>query len=187
MPALRPPLHASPALRRGLTLTEVIISMVVFTIVSLGVLTIVTQIRHMSENTVYENTALTMAQGYIEQVRSLSYNDLVTAANDNTAPLTLKSANGGGTRLTNEAGGVLTAGAWARERVFLDRDAANRETQPLNFRFRVTLVDLNNASLVAIRPLGVEIILDYEYQLPDARRVTITRSIRNVRSVVPSY
>lgn len=53
-------LYRRAALRRALTLTEVIISMAVFTIVSLGVLTIVTQIRHMSENTVYENTSLTI-------------------------------------------------------------------------------------------------------------------------------
>ena len=161
--------------------------MAVFTIVSLGVLTIVTQIRHMSENTVYENTTLTMAQGYIEQVRSLSYAELVAAANSNTAPLRLISANGGGTRLTNEAGELLTAGGWARERVFLDRDETGRETQPLDVRFRVTLVDLNNSAIVTGRPLGVEITLDYEYRLPDARRATISRSIRNVRSVVPSY
>ena len=173
------------------------VSMSVFTIVSLGILAVVLQIRRMAENNVYENTALTMAQGYLEQVRSLPYGQLLAAANFVGTPptpdlgvgrLNLLSANGGGaTYLLNESNQLLRSTQWTNERVFLDRDAAGRDLQPMDFRFRVSLVNIDNPALVAIRPQGIEITLDYQFTFPDGRQRVVTRSIRNVRSVVPTF
>jgi len=182
---------------RGLTLIEIMVSMGVFTIVSMGILAVVLQIRRMAENNVYENTALTMAQGYLEQVRSLPYGQLLAAANFVGTPptpdlgvgrLNLLSANGGGaTFLLNESNQLLRSTQWTNERVFLDRDAAGRNLQPMDFRFRVSLLNIDNPALVAIRPQGIEIILDYQFTFPDGRQRVVTRSIRNVRSVVPTF
>jgi prepilin-type N-terminal cleavage/methylation domain-containing protein len=188
-----------PRHSRGLTLIEVMVSMGIFALISLGVLSLVTQVRRIAENNVYENTAITMAQGYVEQVRSLSYSELLAAATYSATPpsppaadpgvgsLRLFSANGGGNLLTNEAGRPLRRGNWARERVFLDRNSQNQDSQPMDFRFRVNLVNLNNATLLPIMPQGIEITIDYQFTLPDGRNRTITRSLRNVRSVVPNY
>jgi Tfp pilus assembly protein PilV len=185
---------------RALTLIEVMVSMGIFTLISLGVLALVTQVRRIAENNVYENTAITMAQGYVEQVRSLSYAELLTAATYADTPpappapdpgigeLRLFSANGGSAIvLRNEAGRPLRRGQWARERVFLDRNSKNEDSQPMDFRFRVNLTNLNNPSLLAVAPMGIEITVDYQITLPDGRNRTLTRSIRNVRSAVPTY
>ncbi len=189
-----------PSRNRGLTLIEVMVSMGIFTLISLGVLAVVMQMRRIAENNVYENTALTIAQGYVEQVRSLAYAELLAAANYTGTPplppapdtgvgsLRLFSANGGGdTLLTNESGRPLRRDQWASERVFLDRNAAGQDTQPLDFRFRVMLTNLNSPTIHPVAPQGIEITIDYQVTLPDGRNRTLTRSIRNVRSVVPNY
>lgn len=187
---------------RGLTLIEVIVSMGIFTLISFGVIALVTQVRRIAENNVYENTALTMAQGYIEQIRSLPYAELEAAASFTGTPplppapdlgvgaLRLFSANGGGTEvLTNVAGRPLRRNEWTRERVFLDRNAENQDTQPMDFTFRVGLTNLNNPALLPapVNAMGTEITLEYQFTLPDGRNRTITRTIRNVRSIVPTF
>lgn len=171
--------------RPAFTLVESIVSLGVFTVVCLGIFAVVMQMRRLAENNVHENTALTMAQGYIEQLRSLPYNDLVTAANSTSAHLRLLSANGGGALLTDTAGGLLNAGEWTRETVFLDRDANGRDTQPMVFRFMVGLTDTRPVTTIGAN--GVEIRLTYEITLPDGRNRTLRRTLRTVRSVVPNY
>lgn len=185
MHAFRFPAPRTRAGRPAFTLVESMVSLGVFTVVCAGIFAVVLQMRRLAENNVHENTALTMAQGYLEQLRSLPYNDLVTAANSSSAHLRLLSANGGGALLTDASGGLLNAGEWTRETVFLDRDAAGRDSQPMVFRFRVDLTDLR--PVTTIQANGVEITLAYEITLPDGRGRTLRRSLRTVRSVVPNY
>ncbi len=177
----------APAVRRlaAFTLVESVVSIAVFTIVCAGIFAVVLHMRRIAENNVYENTGLTMAQGYIEQLRSLPYGELMTAANSATAPLVLLSANGGGARLTDSAGGLLNAGEWTRETIFLDRTADGRNAQPMEFRFKVELADLRPVTPIGAN--GVEINLTYELTLPDGRGAKLRRSLRTVRSVVPNY
>jgi prepilin-type N-terminal cleavage/methylation domain-containing protein len=174
-----------PKARSGFTLVESVVSLGVFSLLALGIINLVLQLRRIAENNVYENTGLTMAQGYIEQIRSLPYNELVAAANSDTAVLRLLGANGGGTVLTDSTGGALNNDEWTRETVFLDRDANGNDTQPLQFRFHVLLTDLR--PVTAINASGVEIALTYELTLPDGRNRSLRRSLRTVRSVVPTY
>lgn len=171
--------------RRGFTLIESVVSLGVFTVICLGVFAVVIQIRRLAENNVYENTALTMAQGYVEQLRSLPFGELVNVSSVGTANLALMSANGAGALLTDTSGGSLNDNEWTRETVMLDRDQTGRDTQPMVFRFRVDLADLR--SLTTSGANGVEIILTYEYTLPDGRNRAVLRTLRTVRSVVPSY
>ncbi len=171
--------------KRGFTLIESVVSLGVFTIVCLGVLAVVIQIRRLAENNVYQNTALTMAQGYIEQLRSLPFGELVNVSVAGTANLNLLSANGAGVLLTDASGGTLNDNEWTREVVTLDRDPTGRDTQPMVFRFRVDLADLR--SLTSSGANGVEVTLTYEYTPPDGRNRPVRRTLRTVRSVVPSY
>lgn len=170
---------------RGFTLIESVVSLGVFTVICLGVLAVVIQIRRLAENNVYENTALTMAQGYVEQLRSLPFGELVNASAVGAANLNLLSANGAGALLTDTSGGALNDNEWTREIVTLDRDQTGRDTQPMLFSFRVDLADLR--PLTGSGANGVEITLTYEYTPPDGRKRSVRRTLRTVRSVVPSY
>jgi prepilin-type N-terminal cleavage/methylation domain-containing protein len=171
--------------KNGFSLVESIVSLGVFSVLAVSIIAVVLQLRRIAENNVYENTALTMAQGYIEQIRSLPYNELLSAANSDTIQLRLLSANGGGILLTDGAGNELNNNEWTRETVFLDRDASGRETQPMDFRFRVSLTDLQ--PLLTLRSNGIEVTLTYEVALPDGRKRSLRRTLRTVRSVVPAY
>ena len=68
--------------RRAFSLLEVIVGMSLFTLTAMGVLALTFMVRSTSERAVYNNTALTLAQAYLEQLRSIDYGTLRSAAND---------------------------------------------------------------------------------------------------------
>ncbi|MCU0791827.1 MAG: prepilin-type N-terminal cleavage/methylation domain-containing protein [Opitutaceae bacterium] len=174
--------RSRPRPARAFTLVETVVSLSVFTILSLGILAVIAQVRRQAEANVYENTALTLAQGYIEQLRSLSYDELLNAAQNTSAPLMLRGAHG--VTLSDEAGGVLHNRDWAAEVVMLDRNDAGQEIQPMPFRFQIALSTLGGGS---IGPNGIEVALTYETILPLANDRPLRRTLRTVRSVVPTY
>jgi type II secretory pathway pseudopilin PulG len=168
------------ALRRncGVSLVEMVIAMGVLTMVSAGLISVTYQVRSTAEQAVYQNTALTLAQGYLEQLRSLDYTTLNAAAETATV---LPLINAAGTSVTDESGNPLNSGDWARETVYLDVNAANQPTQPLRFRFRAVLTKLTGSAI------GVEITLYYEATHLGGVTRSYTGSLRSVRSSVPTY
>lgn len=74
---------------------------------------------------------------------------------------------------------------WTTETIFLDQNASGDPVQPFAFRFLVSLVDLE--AITAAESRGIEITLVYEYTRPDGRGVATRRTLRTVRSAVPSY
>jgi|GEM_PF-1048165 len=78
--------------RKGLTLAEVVIGLVVFAILMAAVSSAMVQSQKLSQANIMDNTAFTVAQGYLEQIKSISYSDLEEiAANPNTLPIPTKS------------------------------------------------------------------------------------------------
>lgn len=91
MPRRRRPRTAS---RSGFSLLESVIAMTVFTIVALGITGLVIQSRKVAENNILRNTAFTVAQGYLEQIRSISIRDIEDAiADPQNIPLPTKSVS----------------------------------------------------------------------------------------------
>lgn len=68
--------------RSGVTLIEVVIAMAVFMILALGLTTTVLQSQEMAQNNIIRNTAYTVAQGYLEQIKSIPVQTLNAALND---------------------------------------------------------------------------------------------------------
>jgi len=60
-----------PANSAGVTLVEIVIAMTVFMVLALGLTTTVIQSQEMAQNNIIRNTAYTVAQGYIEQIKSI--------------------------------------------------------------------------------------------------------------------
>ncbi len=58
---------------QGMTLVELMIAMAILSIFSITILSAVLLGRRLSEANIYENTALTVAQGYMEQIKSMEY------------------------------------------------------------------------------------------------------------------
>lgn len=62
--------------RRGFTLVETTISMGVLAILMVGVLSALMLSRRMTEGSIYQNSALTIIQGYIEQMKNMEFASL---------------------------------------------------------------------------------------------------------------
>lgn len=68
--------------RRGFTLTEVIVSALIFSIVAAGVVSATMMTGRLAYQNIYENTAYMVAQGYAEQIKSIQYARIRQALND---------------------------------------------------------------------------------------------------------
>ena len=80
---------------KGLTLLEVMLSMLIFTIVALGLSRFMIHSKFMAENNLYEATALNVALSTIEQLQSEPYNTIeALMAGANPADYTLDLING---------------------------------------------------------------------------------------------
>ncbi len=175
----------SPTRQAAYNLVEVVVGMAIFSLMVLGVLSLTFQVRASSEEAVYNNTALTLAQAYLEQMRSSDFATLQAAALDTTGTVGLQLTASDGTIITDTGGGVLANGDWASETIMLDEDESGNPRQPLTFRFRPMLTDLSsNTSGTAD---GVEIVLFYQstYNFGSVR--TQNGSLRTVRSNVATF
>ena len=65
-----------PRQRRGFTLVETAISMGVLAVLMVGVLSALMLSRRMTEGSIYQNSALTIIQGYIEQMKNMEFASL---------------------------------------------------------------------------------------------------------------
>lgn len=60
----------------GFSLIEVAISVAIFAVLMIGVLGAMIQSRKMTESAIYQNSAVTITQGYIEQMKNMDFNEL---------------------------------------------------------------------------------------------------------------
>lgn len=66
---------------RGMTLVEVVVAIAIMAMLSLGILSVLMQSRRLTEGSIYQETANTIASGYMEQMRSM---DLAVLCNYDT-------------------------------------------------------------------------------------------------------
>lgn len=66
LPTKRPP-------KAGMTLVEIMVAMSIMTIIGFGTISGLLQARRMTEGSIYQNTAATVAQGYIEQLKNMDF------------------------------------------------------------------------------------------------------------------
>jgi type II secretory pathway pseudopilin PulG len=73
-------------LNAGLSLVEVMMSIVVLSLLTLGVLAALLQSRRATEGSVYQVTATTVATGYLEQLKSMNLGQLIAPLNSEGVP-----------------------------------------------------------------------------------------------------
>ncbi len=71
MNQLSPPTNRSS--KSGMTLVEIMVAMSIMTIIGFGTISGLLQARRMTEGSIYQNTAATVAQGYIEQLKNMDF------------------------------------------------------------------------------------------------------------------
>jgi len=169
----------------AMTLIETIIALGLLAILSISVISLTFQIRSNAEQAVYQNTALTLAQGYMEQIRHLDYTTLRSVAQDSSSAVTLPIENGSGSAITPVSGTFFGNGVWSTETIYLDQNAAGQPTQPLTFKFRPVLTSLETVTSGV--GSGVEVVIFYQTTYNFGVTRTINGSLRSVRSSVPTY
>ena len=174
-----------PQSKSAFSLIEVAVGITIFSFMIVGILGLVFQVRASSEEIVYNNTALTLAQAYLEQMRSSDFATLRAAALDTSGTVDLNLISSAGTVLTDTSGGVFANGDWATETIMLDEDAEGNPRQPLTFRLRPQVVDLWSTTGGAAD--GVEITLWYQSSYNFGSIRTQTGSLRTVRSNVSTF
>lgn len=168
-----------------MTLIEVIVGLGIFSFMIIGVLALTFQVRAISEQAVYNNTSLTLAQAYLEQMRSSDFATLQAASKDATGTVNLNLISSAGTLLTDSNGGVFSNNDWAEETIMLDEDAEGNPRQPLNFELRPMLTDLSTATAGIAD--GVEIVLWYRSTYKFGKERTLIGTLRTVRSNVSTF
>lgn len=167
------------------TLLEAVIGMTLFSFVAVGTIAVTFMVRSTSERAVYDNTTLTLAQAYLEQLRSVDFSTLRSAAADATGTVALNLIASNGSVLTDVSSGVFGNGDWAQETIMLDEDALGTATQPMTFRFRPVIRDLN--TITAGTADGVEVVLYYQCTYNFGTLRTLNGSLRTVRSNVSTF
>ncbi len=59
-----------------MTIVEVAVSLTIFAMVMMGVIAVLIQSRRLTEGSIYQNSANTIVQGYIEQMKNMELSDL---------------------------------------------------------------------------------------------------------------
>lgn len=78
------PSTARPA-ARGLTLIEIVIALSILALSLGGILAALIQSRRLTEGSVIQNSAMTVVQGYVEQIKNMELKDVVNAIKDPAA------------------------------------------------------------------------------------------------------
>ena len=169
----------------GMTLIEVVVALGLLAVLASSVISITFQIRSRAEQAIYQNTALTLAEGYMEQIRHLDYTTLKLVAQDSASAVTLPLNNASGGAITPLSGSFFGNGIWSTETIYLDQNAQGQPTQPVTFRFRPVLTSLETATSNVAS--GVEIVIFYQTTYNFGITRTFDSSLRSVRSSVPTY
>jgi type II secretory pathway pseudopilin PulG len=178
-----------------MTLTEVIVGLTLLAIVATSIIGITFQVRSKAEEAIYQNTSLTLAQGYMEQIRHLDYTTLRAVAQDTSSSVPLPLRNASGNAITPVSGTFFGNGTWSTETIYLDEVPIPKinptdiqrylPIQPVTFRFRAVLTSLETA--LSGLASGVEVAIYYQTTYNFGVTRTHNGSLRSVRSSVPSY
>jgi type II secretory pathway pseudopilin PulG len=71
-----PPSAVSRSSTAGITLVEITVSMTILAMIMTGVIAVLVQSRRLTEGSIAQNSATTIVQGYIEQMKNMELSDL---------------------------------------------------------------------------------------------------------------
>lgn len=179
--------------RGGLSLIEVIIALSILGLLATTLVSSALLNRRLAEANIYQNTALTVTQGYLEQIKSMEYQHLLDSYDDDSIPLPTKSISVNAETADIEVDDPLfvntsnTSPENDKEIVIDIRDFGTEAARSVTmaYRIRPTLRNLNQGAN-AIK--AMEVTLDYEYESPETgARKWKQGSIRFVKSYVPTF
>lgn len=199
----------TPRIRRAIrafTLTEVLIASLVMTILMGGILATVIQTRRLTEGSIVQNSANTILQGYIEQMKTMAFDtDLVCSPSSAPNPYVVGTSlsvpcqrdettagqdpiylSAGTPPTTLPAIGTTPTGAVDNNHTIAIKTPVVNANDTLNLNIWLWINDLGNPGINVTQSKSITLI--YTYQFLDGGRTRYIRgSLRSIRSVVPSF
>lgn len=198
----------------GFSLVEAMVALSLIAVLATSTISGVLFTRQLAESNIYQNTALTVSYGYMEQMQAITYTELKNAAQAyNTSPSGVASLDpsdntdmtstlassiridtksidstsvGIGSNTNLEIDSPLYVGMWLDRDVLIDIQDPEGVAKELRMkmRFKVEINDLEDSSDLE----ALEIKLSYEYQGKiKAGNKWFSGEIRMVRSSAPSF
>jgi prepilin-type N-terminal cleavage/methylation domain-containing protein len=158
----------------GFTLVEVLLSLVIFAMIALGVTQTLILTRGIAESNIREVTANAVASGYLEQLKSMPYERIVSSVRDTSIPLP--------TVLSLGEADPLMVGEWLTKSIVIDEDPDLGTERHMPLHVKVEVDDLSGSGNGVI--LGIELAFAWEDAKTRERR---ERVLRTMRSYVPTF
>jgi len=158
----------------GFTLLEVMLALVILAVIAVGITRSLIMTRGLAETNIRESSAVAAASGYLEQMKSMEYERILTSVRDPDVPIPTVLAEG--------QPDPLFLDQWMEKELVIDQDAQTGQERTMPLWVRLEVQDLepsNNGSLMAIT-----LFFAWEDAKTGQRR---DRSVRTMRSLVPTF
>jgi prepilin-type N-terminal cleavage/methylation domain len=210
--------HAPTARKTsGFTLVEVIVAVLVLSMFVGGMLATLIQSRNLTEGSIYQNSANTIMQGYIEQIKNMEFTDLpYTSGNtlfpgsvpgESTTLLTrgvrrVSAADGGMENIRDplriststtipDPSAILADGVPSNVadniKVFDINNTPDNPHDDLRLRIWIWIRDLSDPSSDATSLRGITVIYAWRPNNTNANSRSFVGTVRTIRSAVPTF
>jgi len=174
--------------RRGFSLVENMVALAILGVFISGVMASVGFSRKVAETTIYEVTAMNAAQAYLEQIKSMEYNEVLTSQqNPGTDPLETIHPSYSTNTQTSITSDPLYVGTINYRDVVIDvREEDESYSQIIMpMEFEVTVNDLNFGSSPTE---ALEVVIKYRYETPSTFAGTwLEDQVQIIKAKVPTF
>ncbi len=170
----------------GFSLVEIMIAMVIFTMLALGITGTVIQSQRIAQNNILSNTAYTVVQGYLEQLKTISSGEIEAALlAPATVPLRTRSISALGSGNETQVDDFLYLNGFNAKEILIDLQ--EKPNVPPREIVMHLWVDLN----IEPSPPGTgryyRITIDFDYEVRGMRRPPTREALCWVRTGLGQY
>lgn len=161
----------------GLTLVEIMIAMGLLSLLSIGILNGTLQARKLTEETIYHSAAINGTIGYLEQIKSIPYQDLqLSIANPSGIPVE--------TVIDYQTPDPLYLNVWNSKTMTINTDPDGNAIETMDFWVLPTIEDLSPPTTAGAPALAIRI--SYAWKSPANNRIRYGNE-KIIRSSVVTY
>ena len=154
--------------KAGYSLAEVVIALCLFGMMASAFTGACLYTKRSAESAVAENIALNVAQGYMEQIKALSYDTLMESVDDATVAIPTLS--------TYDTEDALTQNGYVTKTVVIRRNSSGATIQSLAVQIMASLSDVSNDTDEEI--IGIKIYYKWTDPITSKVREQVIRSAK---------
>lgn len=164
-----------------MSLLEVLIGMGVLAIISAGILASLIQSRRLTEGSIYQNTAVAVAQGYIEQLKNMEFDQL------DLNPIPTLLDQGSPDSLSVSPLPISTSTQVVNRRYIDLNNTPDNPNDDMPMDIVVYIKDLSNPTAKVGECKLITLIYTWEFADSNGAKRRYTNTITSIRSRVPTF